>query len=234
MSLLRDIPHPVDMLGGERLLATCSELLSTEESTSPGVPLRDTTADVMISTGDIGDPDYDEQGAQISSGGIATANGIVIDRLLDVDERYEGVVVAPTITSTRGSTEADRKLAMGILVQHGDSSGGGDMAEFSTGFRPQDRVFFSSARTSAQANWDDEKSTGPFYSLRGIPGYYDLRGAKRYIRVQVRAGKNSVTTESSGDEQCRVGAVGAFFAADNLPEGLDTTSPHSSSTSTST
>ena len=233
MSLIRDIPFPVDA-HPDVVLATCSELLSTAASTAPGVPIRVTTAQVLITTGDIGDVNSTVQGDEVSSGGmVESTQGRIIDRLAfpQGGEHYNVVVAQATLSSTRGSTEADRKLAVGVNLFHGDSSGGGDLEEFSTGSRPRDRVYFTSARTSDMANWDDAESSGPVY-LVSEPGVWDIRGAKRYLQVRPRFGKNSVTTESSGDEQARASATLVFAAAVNSPEALDTTSPLSTSTST--
>lgn len=227
--LVRDLAYPVKAFT-ERLLATCSALVTTG-STGVVTPIADTTADAAVSTGDIGEVAA-AQGSQVSSGGMASINGNVIDRLrFPLGTHYSAAVVQAFLESTRGSTEADRKLALGVLLQHGDSSGGGDMAELSTGARPRERVFFSSARTSEFANWDAAESTGPTY-LASHAGYYDLRAAKRYVRAVVRAGKNSVTTESSGDEQCRVSGAIVFQAGASLPPASGSTAAQSSSTST--
>jgi hypothetical protein len=81
-------------------------------------------------------------------------------------------------------------------------------------------------------NWDHgDRSTGPVYAMSN-PGYYDLRGAKRYIRANVRVGLNGVTTSGADQEGSRVGATFVFMGADRLPIPADTTSPFSSSTST--
>lgn len=227
--LVRDLAFPVKAFT-ERLLATCSALVTTG-STGVVTPIADTTADAAVSTGDIGDV-ATAKGSQVSSGGMASINGNVIDRLrFPLGALYDAATVQAFLESTRGSTEADRKLALGVLLQHGDSSGGGDMAELSTGARPRERVFFSSARTSDQLNWDAAESTGPIY-LASHAGFYDLRGAKRYVRAQVRAGKNSVTTESSGDEQSRVSGVIVFQAGDQLPPPGGSTAAQSTTTST--
>lgn len=231
MSLTRDIPFTVTA-HKEVLLATCSELVTTG-STGVATPIALTTAEAMISTGSIGDVDHTEQGAQVSSGGmVASTQGRIIDRLKELPgTHYNVAVVQAQLNSTRGSSEADRKLAVGALLMHGDSSGGGDMAEYSTGNRAEERILGTSARTTDMANWDTSLSSGPMFGYSNA-GYYDLRGAKQFLLVQPRAGKNSVTTESSGDEQARIGATVTFLAGVDLPPDLDTTGPLSTSTST--
>lgn len=232
MSLTRDIPFTITA-HKEVLLATCSALVTTG-STGVATPIAITTAEALISTGDIGNVNSTVQGDQVSSGGmVESTQGRIIDRILDIPQagaHYQGAYVYAHLNSTRGSTEADRKLAVGCELWAGDSSGGGDMAAYSTEFNPRDRVFGTSARTTDMLSWDVTQSSGPVFLSAG--GYYDLRGAGRYLLVVPRFGKNSVTTESSGDEQARAGATIAFAAGDVLPEGLDTTSPFSTSTST--
>ena len=147
--------------------------------------------------------------------------------------KYAAAVVQSYLVSTIGSTEVDRKIGLGVYLQHGDSSGGGDLAEYSTASRPDERLYFATTkRTTDYQSWDlSNKSTGTLYAVSN-PGYYDLRGAKRYLKVVSRVGKNSVTTETSGEEGSRVGAVITFLAADTIPARADSTSPFSSSTST--
>jgi len=157
----------------------------------------------------------------------ASINGRLIDRLGDrLTQNYPVAMPAAYLYSTKGSTEVDRKLSLGIKLQHGDSSGGGDLADYSTGSIQDDAVFFSTARTTDMAAW----TTG---TLRGTtkPTYYDLRAAKRYIRTVVTASKNRVTTETSGDEAFHVGGVITFLGADSLPANAWTSA---GSTSTST
>lgn len=213
MSLIRDFPFVVSAMP-DTLLATCSALYTTG-STGVVTPIADTTADALI-----------------TAAGETTGYGRVIDRLrFPLGTRYNVAVASAWIVSTRGSTEADRKLTVGVKLQHGDSSGGGDMADYSTGSQPATRQYFSTARSSDHASWDASESTGPVYAASN-PGYYDLRGAKRYVRVAVPVRKNKVTTESSGDEQSRVGAAIAFAAGPLLPPPSDLTGPYSTSTST--
>lgn len=214
--LIRDLPFTVNAMQ-EQVLVTCSAIYSTAGSTSPrGLVGAGTTADAIV-----------------SAGAETTAYGRIIDRLRQpIGAMYAGLVAGAWLHSTRGSTEADRKVTIGVKLQHGDSSGGGDMADYSTGSQQDDRVFFSSARSTDHVSWDATESTGELYAASHAT-YYDLRAAKRYIRVAVPVYKNRVTTESSGDEQARVGASVTFVAGDRIPQRVDTYSPFSTSTSTS-
>jgi hypothetical protein len=135
--------------------------------------------------------------------------GRVIDRLGDLYTKDIPLVACPVtfFNSTRGSTQADRKLALGVKLQHGDSSGGGDMADYSTGSQPDDKVYFTSARTTAQTYW----TTGTFVG-QSVASYYDLREAKRFIRAVHSIAINNVTTESTGDEGGRISGAVVFIA----------------------
>lgn len=215
MSLVRDIPFSMVALE-DTIFITCSALLSTAASTAAkGMLSVQSTADAVV-----------------AAGAETTALGRIIDRTrMPLGTRYAVAVVGSWLHSTRGSTEADRKLTIGVRLLHGDSSGGGDMATLSTAAEPADRQYFSSARSTDHASWDATESTGEVYAASN-PAYYDIRGAKRYLRVAVPVFKNAVTTESSGDEGSRVGAIITFAAGPILPQRLDTTGPYSTSTST--
>jgi hypothetical protein len=233
MGLIRDLPFAITVLE-DSILVTCSAIMTTAGSTSAvGMLSAKTTASALVSTGDIGNVSATEQGARVSSGGMVTSTEAkILDRTrYPLGSHYQAVSAQAIFVSTRGSTEADGKLALGVTVFHGDSSGGGDLAELSTGMRPKDRVYGTSVRTTDMAGWDTAESSGTVYFVSN-PGICDLRAAKQYIQVRPRYGKNKVTTESSGYEQGRASAIATFFAGDLLPPGLDTTSPYSTSTST--
>jgi hypothetical protein len=185
----------------DTVFVTCSNPLSTAGSTSPALNKINSTADVIA------------QGNTET-----TAYGVVIDRIGPlVGARYNVAMPAAHYHASAGSTEADRKITIGVRLQHGDSSGGGDMADYSTQNVQAARQYFSTARTSEMKNWDASLSTGALFA-HSAPTYYDLRAAKRYVRVAIPVFKNRVTTESSGDEPARVGAAVAFLAGDRLPE----------------
>lgn len=216
MSIIRDVPFVIEALK-DTILVTCSAIMSTAGSTSPKGMLSVESTD----------------GALVDAAGTGTtAFGRVIDRLrFPLGTMYAGAVVGATLHSSRGSTEADRKLTIAARLQHGDSSGGGDMADLSTASNPDTRQYFSTARTTDMLQWDGSESSGPVYAAAN-PGVYDIRKAKQYLRIAVPVSKNRVTTESSGDEQARVRATLAFVGGANLPQKLDTEGPYSTSTST--
>lgn len=165
----------------------------------------------------------------VSASGTAIS-GRIIDRMSEpfITSRYTVALPYAYVNSTRGSTEADRKITVVLKLQHGDSSGGGDMADYSTGSAPEDLVLFTSARTTPEWNW----TTGPF-KAHTKQAYYDLRGAHQFIRAVVTPTKSKQTTESSGDEAFHLGVGFMLLGADSVPQN-PWTSRGSTSTSTST
>lgn len=183
MSIIRDLVLTIPSLE-ERSFVTCST--GNQAPFSGG-----TTANIV----------------QSSDGAVGIA-GRVIDRLTDLTKDLTLVASPATyLYSTRGSTEADRKLVLGAFLQHGDSSGGGDMAVYSSGSQSDDNVFHTSARTTDHGGW----TTGSNLRYASHQSYYDLRTAKRFIRAMHTAVKNKVTTESSGDEGARIGGTISFI-----------------------
>lgn len=217
MSIIRDVGVTLTALQ-DRVFVTCSDIMSTAGTTSGrGIAGSGTTADAVVAPGT-----------------ETTALGNIIDRLSGpLGELYTVAMPSAQLYSTRGSTEANRQITLGIKLQHGDSSGGGDMADYSTGSQPDDRTYFSTARTSDMRNWDASVSTGILNAV-SPPAYYDIRAAKRYLRVAIPINKNRVTTESSGDEQSRLSARITFLGAGHAPEDVTFgfLSPYSTSTST--
>lgn len=167
-----------------------------------------------------------------SSAALLGINGNIIDRFAEpLGIGYKVAMPSAMLRSTRGSTESNRQLTLGVGLQHGDSSGGGDMADYSTGSRKDDVVFFGTARTTDMKSWDAGYSTGLITGIASAPTSYDLRAAKRYLRTVVTASKNKVTTESSGDEGARLSATLTFIGVDDYPRP-SVNGPLSTSTST--
>lgn len=199
--LIRDVGLTIQALE-DRAIITCSTAGQTAGTTQN--VLQSTTAATGIS-------------------------GRLIDRLggdTMLTERYAVAMPSAYLWASRGSTEADRKLTLGLKLQHGDSSGGGDQVDFSTGSQPVDQTFFTTAGTTPMSNW----TTGPFYG-QTKPTVYDIRAAKRYIRLVVSSSKDKSTTESSGDESYHVAAAITFMAGYQFPPA---TWSSQGSTSTST
>lgn len=93
-----------------------------------------------------------------------------------------------------GSTSSIRNVGMDIKLQHGDSSGGGDMADYSTQDQPVTANFLNAALTTDMLNW----TTGAFVA-NSNPCAYELTGAKRFIRAVGAMTKFGVSTSTATD-----------------------------------
>lgn len=215
MALVRDLGMTLPALQ-ETVFVTCSAIVSTAASTAPNRGFV-ATADALAAATTAG----------------TTGFGRVIDRIgPPLGTLYNVVMPAASYKSTLGSTQADRQFQIGVRLQHGDSSAGGDMADYSTGSTPANRTYFGTGRTTDMLNWDGSLSSGPLNAATN-PAYYDINAAKRYLRVAVQIAKDRVTTETSGDELGTVDATMTFLAAADIPQVADPkTSPFSTSTST--
>ena len=147
--------------------------------------------------------------------------GDVIDRL---QFQHIHQAVLPFISGKGwGTTFADKHLTVSIKLQHGDSSGGGDMADFSTGQAPRDLVFQTSAETTPMAGW----STGQ-QRIYSADSPYALTGAKRYLRPAGTIAFPGVTTSTADANVIKTVLGLALLAPDERPTTLTET------TSTST
>lgn len=164
------------------------------------------------------------------SSGAGGVVGSVIDRLSpELGARYGVADVYAYMWTSRGSTEADKRMNLDVYLQAGSSASGGDMANLSSGNKASNRKFNSTAGSTASYGW----STG-LMTVQTNPATWDISNADRYLRVVVNAGKNLETTESSGYENAHIGAVMIFREADVLPERTNTTGAFSTTTSTTT
>lgn len=214
MALVRDFGMTLKAMA-DTVFVTCSAIVSTAASTGTNQGFV-TTADALAAATTAG----------------TTGFGRTIDRLgAPLGALYNVAMPAAHYQATLGSTEADRQFQIGVRLQHGDSSGGGDMADYSTGFQQANRVYFGTGRTTDMLTWDGSLSTGSLFATTN-PTYYDLRAAKRYIRTAMQIAKDRVTTESSGDERGHVSATLTMLAADVIPQVESPRSPFSTSTST--
>lgn len=157
----------------------------------------------------------------------AAINGRVVDlETLPGGRRFRVANPYINVYSTVGSTGADKKTTLAIKLQHGDSSGGGDMADYSTGQQPADAAFNTTGDSTTMQNW----STGTqFYSHAGS---YEISAAKRYLRAVgtwTRGGSSTSTAAGSVDYAFLNMGI-AFQEADRDPSAYST----STSTSTST
>jgi len=155
-------------------------------------------------------------------------NGSVIDRLA-LGRLYHIAVPFAIGRAVAGTTFADEKISVAVSLQHGDSSGGGDMAAYSTDNQPDDAVFNTSAMTTPMEAW----STGPAV-ISSREGAYDLTAAKQFIRpvITITAPGNTTAT-NSGDAIDVTGGV-VFQYPDEQPGRAGGVGAFSTSTSTST
>lgn len=179
----------------------------------------------------------DITGAVIDRLGLGGATGINVLNKSDNFEVAEPFILAWT---TAGTTAADQRLSIKVRLQHGDSSGGGDQADYpaaggtsstsavSTNFATAARNYFTSGMSTQMQNW----TTGA-YKFSNNPGGYSLSGAKRFIRpVGVITKPFGATSTAAGTADQLNALLGVNFRGSGYePPSLDTTS---TSTSTST
>lgn len=165
-----------------------------------------------------------------STGDTASAStgySDILDRLA-LGSDGPGIYCVPVVYAytTVGSTQADKQMKVNVKLQHGASSGGGDMADWSTGAQPATRTYFSTVMSTDMQNWTTGVSGQKFHSN---PCAYDLVGANRFVRIAYQFIKNGYTTSTAAGSLDRlyVGGEVAFGQAE-FPSA-DTTS---SSTST--
>lgn len=157
----------------------------------------------------------------------AAITGRIIDRLGLGSNRIFGTAeVGINAYTTVGSTDAIKKVALSVKLQHGDSSGGGDMADYSTGMQNDDQNFFTSADTTTLQNW----STGVLHLNH--QSWYEITAAKRYIRAvgYLTKGGPSTSTAAGSIDHVWANLVMRLGGADHNPSVSST----STSTSTST
>lgn len=130
-------------------------------------------------------------GGDSTSGGVF--NGSVID-LQALPSRFTHAqpVIAGTLPGTT-STAGGSRLQLDVRLKHGDSSGGGDAANFSTDQLPDEpQKYYSTANSTDHPSW----TTGTIrtqYSPAPIP----LLGAKRYLIASGQVQRIGITTATA-------------------------------------
>lgn len=143
-------------------------------------------------------------------GTVLVASGGAIVDLLALPERYNMAEPFINVYSTIGTTDASKLVSIVCRLQHGASSAGGDMADFSTGSTgtwPVARNLFTTAETTTMVHW----TTGAIM-LSSNPGGYDINGANRYLRtvgnVTLSTGyRTSTSTAGSVDNMYVTGGI---------------------------
>jgi hypothetical protein len=124
-----------------------------------------------------------------------TFNGAVIDRLA-LGQHFTHVqpfVFGEGLSNT-GSTGGQKRVLLDVFLKHGDSSGGGDLAEVDTGLRTAQQVNFSTAGTTGEYTY----TTGTV-RVQHSANPYPLLGLKRWLApsaIMERAGV--VTSTAAG------------------------------------
>jgi hypothetical protein len=152
-------------------------------------------------------------------------NGRVIDRL-DMGRLYHIAVPFATGRAVAGTTQADKKVTVAVKLQHGDSSGGGDMADYSTDNQPADGIFFTTAQTTPMGGWSTDLA-----KVQSREGAYDLVAAKQFIRPVITITLPGNTTATNSGDALDISGGVVFQYPDEQP-GRVTTGPFSTSTST--
>ena len=153
--------------------------------------------------------DCNTGGLNGASGG-GTINGQIINRLgLPRNFRH----ASPFLTGSGFSTtEANNKITVLVKMQHGDSSGGGDMADYTTHSQPDDVVHGASARTTPMAGWTTEINT-----IYTRPAGYDIVPAKQFIRSVATVTLPGVTTSTVAASLVDTHVSMVLYGADEEP-----------------
>lgn len=124
-----------------------------------------------------------------------TFNGAVIDRLaLGNHFTHAQPFLFGEGLSNTGNTGGQKRVLLDVFLKHGDSSGGGDLAEVDTGLRTAQQVNYTTAGTTGEYAW----STGTV-RVQHYANPYSLLGVKRFIApsgIMERAGV--VTSTAAG------------------------------------
>ncbi len=161
-------------------------------------------------------------GGSTSGGAI---NGDIVDRL--ALGRHFHVAIPVLHGHGLASTAANKKVQVDAKLQHGDESDGSDMADYSTGYQPATITHGSSAETTPMALW----STGPGDYNSGYVAY-DMRAAKRYIRMVGTITMPGNTTSTAAAQSVQYAGAIVFGGGDENPPLNTSTGVNSTATST--
>jgi hypothetical protein len=153
------------------------------------------------------------------STGDVQASSDVFGRVIDRMRlgKYSGNSACPLLTaySTWGTTAANQRFSASVRLQHGASSGGGDMVDLPTAgsTQPGTKYFGTSAMTTPMASW----STGVLQFGGPDGGSYDLSVAHRYIRMAANVSIPSGTTSTAGTDNLHIQGVIVFAEPQEEP-----------------
>jgi hypothetical protein len=133
-----------------------------------------------------------------ATGGGATAGGVISGSIVDrlalarAFTHCQPFVIGSGLTNT--STNGSKVAKLDVYLQHGDSSGGGDMAEVSTGLRvAQQQIYNSGELTTDYKVW----TTGVI-RMQHTGASYALLGAKRFLRTAAIVSRLGLSTATTG------------------------------------
>ncbi len=166
----------------------------------------------------------------------STYYGQVIDRT-ELGANFQSVDVSLSLQSSWGTTEgADpRRLEVNVWLQHGASSGGGDMANLAPPATIAATNFFTTVDTTDM--WKASTYGGRLLNETLNPGVvvvnqFDLNGAYRYLRPAFSISRKVASTCSQNVEGAWLSNMLIFRDADRWPP--KPLLANSTSTSTST
>lgn len=174
-------------------------------------------------------------GGDATSGG--TLSGSIVDRQALGRQFTHYQPVCQAIGAANTSTAGAKSFKLDCFLQHGDSSGGGDMAEVDTGLRVDQQVYFNTGElTTDYKVW----TTGTIRAQISGYSYPYSTGLKRFIRAAAIITKLGLSTATTGANNVTASlAINALRADFEPPTRLSLADPSGSkaplySTSTAT
>lgn len=149
-------------------------------------------------------------GGDATSGG--TISGSIVDRLQMAREFEYGQPVVMGTGLSNTSTGGIKHAKLDVYLRHGDSSGGGDQAEISTGLRVAQQPVFNTGLTTDEKAW----TTGSV-RVQHSGAAYDLRGVKRWLSAAAIVTRAGVTTATAAGNLLTVGLGLNLIGADDEP-----------------
>ena len=166
---------------------------------------------------DINGSIIDRAGLSSTQSGAATGVLGKNDRFLTAEPFLLGVQQA-------GSTAANRAVTVDVRLQHGDSSGGGDMADLTAPANLASAVFLNTALTTDMQNW-----TSAPVKVYSNPVSYEIGAAKRYIRAVGKVTKAGLSTSTAAADTMNV-MLGIRFGEPTASPPANVTTSSSTST----
>jgi len=149
-------------------------------------------------------------GLDATSGGTLT--GGVVDRI-QLGRAYshaQPFLIGDGLSNT--STGGAKSRKVDLFLVHGDSSGGGDLAEIDTGLRVAQQQVYNTGLTT-----DEKVYTTGTIRVQHSGVAYSLIGAKRFIAPAAIVTGPGVTTSTAGGNLLTVGLGLSMLQADDEP-----------------